>query len=111
MSDSAYQREYPRVERILLTSVEQYNIDGELAESRIGRTLNVSEGGILLEVDHPLPFLSKVSLNIAIKEDIIKADGEVVHLRRTKDGKIEMGIKFLDIPADDRMILENHLTG
>lgn len=109
MTDTTH-REHPRVERILMTAVEQFNETGELAESRIGRTLNISEGGILLEVHQPLPFLSKVTLSLAIKEDIIKAEGEVAHLRKTRDGKIEMGIMFLNLSDRDRNIIKKHLA-
>lgn len=109
MNDQTRGREHPRVERILLTAVEQYNVTGELAESRIGRTLNVSEGGILLEVDQPLPFLSKVALSVALEEDIIRVEGEVTHLRRTQEGKIEMGIKFLNLSEKDLGVIRKHL--
>jgi len=110
MSDAAQDREHMRVERILMTAVEQYNETGELAESCIGRTLNVSEGGILLEVHEPLPFMAKVTLSLAIKEDIIKADGEVVHLRKTKDNKVEMGIRFMNLSENDLRTIKKHIT-
>ncbi len=105
-----YERQSPRVERILMTGIELFEETGELAESSIGRTLNISEGGILLEVVTPFPFMAKVSLNLALYNNNIKINGQIVHLRKNADDRIEMGVTFTKIADKDKEILKMFLS-
>ncbi len=95
-------REYPRVNRLRLTAVERFGELGELAEETIGRTLNISEGGMLLEMVKPLPLLSKVALSVGLGDTVLHLEGEVVHLRKNDEGRIETGIQFAGITGEDR---------
>lgn len=95
-------REYPRVNRMKLTAVERFGELGELAEETIGRTLNISEGGMLLEMVKPLPLLSKVALSVGLGDVVLHLKGEVVHLRKSDEGRIETGIQFAEISGEDR---------
>ncbi len=110
MSRLGYKRKSPRVERIVMTGMLQRHDSGELAENTIGRTLNISEGGILLETVHPAPFLSKVSLSIALHEYILDVRGEVVHLKRATNGHIEMGVKFIEISTEGKEMLKMFIS-
>ena len=105
-----YERESPRVERILMTGIDRYEETGELAESSIGRTLNISEGGVLLEVVKPFPFMAKVALNLALYNNNIMINGQIVHLRKNADDRIEMGITFTKIAEKDKEILKMFLS-
>ena len=100
-------RTYPRVNGINLTAVELFGDLGELAEEAIGRTLNVSEGGMLLEMVKPLPLLSKVTLSVGIGDTVAHVKGEVVHLRKNEEGRIETGIQFIGVTEETRKIIRN----
>ena len=102
-------RTYPRVNRLKLTAVELFSELGELAEETIGRTINISEGGMLLEMVNPLPLLSKVALSVGLGDAVAHMEGEVVHLRKNEEGRIETGIQFIGVTDETRKIIRNLL--
>lgn len=102
-------RAYPRINKLRLTAVERIGDRGEIAEETIGRTLNISEGGVLLEMVKPLPLLSIVSLSIGLGDDTLHMEGEVVHLRKNEEGKIETGIQFSSVNVEDRELIRKQL--
>ncbi|VAX23245.1 hypothetical protein MNBD_NITROSPINAE02-1969 [hydrothermal vent metagenome] len=107
MTEKGYKRKGPRVERIFLTSVSRHHDTGELASSFVGKTLNLSDGGIMIEITEPVPLLSKVDIKVALEEYILDVKGEVVHLRKIENGHIEMGVKFLDFSDDGLKKIRN----
>lgn len=66
----------------------------------MGRTLNISETGILLETNFPIKPEYKVLLSIGLEDDLVDMEGRVIHCKSGKDGKFETGIQFLE--PDDR---------
>lgn len=102
-------RTYPRVNRLKLTAVELFGELGELEEGAIGRTMNISEGGMLLEMVKPLPLLAKVSLSVGVGDIVAQMEGEVVHLRKNEEGRIETGIQFSGVTEETREIIRNLL--
>lgn len=75
----------------------------------IGRTLNVSESGILLETHFPIQSDQTVSLTIGIKDELVDMQGQVVHLLNGETGRFEMGIKFTDINDEGVLIIRNFI--
>lgn len=102
MTDFSDKRRYPRVLRAFFTAFKRYESDGEIKNADVGHTLNISEGGILLETTRAAPLESRLQLSLGFDEDIIKVEGEIVHLRKNDDNNIEMGIKFLNLSDEDR---------
>ncbi len=102
-------RKSPRVSKLCFTSVKRYDTTGELEEAQVGKTLNISDGGILLETDHPLPFMAQLEIVIGLDDEMLKLKGEVVHLLKKEDGALEMGIRFLEVSSKDRETLRNSL--
>jgi hypothetical protein len=60
----------------------------------MGRTLNVSESGILLETHVPIEPETLVSLTIGIGEDLVEITGKVVYLKQSGEDLYEAGINF-----------------
>ncbi len=71
-------------------------VDGNNDEGKqtIGRTLNVSESGILLETHIPVNLNDNLLLTIGLKEDLVNIKGKVVHSAKDEHGKYEVGVKF-----------------
>jgi len=92
----------PRVVSINLVSTERKDGAGQVLEAFMGRTLNISEGGILLEVSNSYPMSSEIEITIAMGDDLIRATGRVVHLRELAEQKVGVGIKFLQLAEEDR---------
>ena len=73
-------------------------VDGDNDEEKqtIGRTLNVSESGILLETYIPVNLNDKLLLTIGLKEDLVNIKGKVVHIVKGEHEKHEVGVQFTD---------------
>jgi len=76
----------------------------------MGRTLNVSETGILLETHIPIDSQYQVGLTIGFEEDLINIRGKVVYTKAGKDGKFESGIQFMAIDSETNTLLKKYIT-
>jgi c-di-GMP-binding flagellar brake protein YcgR len=109
MSDQPHARENTRVDRILLTAIEQFTEEGTKTEEIMGRTLDISTGGVKIELKRPLPLLSTVKVSLGFKDDVVHFSGQVVHLKINDDQMIETGIQFMGLSDDDLKLLEANL--
>jgi len=75
----------------------------------MGRTLNVSENGILLETHFPIDLKQIVSLSLALEDNLIDLKGEVVYSRPGKEDKYETGIKFIEVNEASQQILKKYI--
>ena len=71
--------------------------NGNIVHHGMGRTLNVSEAGILMQTSFNVNPDLKILLSVGIEDDIVKIEGEVAHSRPGKNGMFETGIKFTEI--------------
>ena len=82
----------------------------ELADiETMGRTLDISEVGILLETQYLFPLRTELKLGIALGDDIIEVKGKVVRLADVDNGNIRMGIEFTEISDKDKEIIRKHI--
>jgi hypothetical protein len=103
------QRKHKRVGSLnLLNYVRLDENDHEEAQG-MGRTLNVSESGILLETHIPIEQKTFVLLTIGLEEELVDIKGEVAHSRPGKEGKFEAGIRFLDIDDSAHQVLKKYI--
>ena len=68
--------------------------NNKIVKQGMGRTLNVSESGILLETHLPVDTKHMVKLTIGLEEDIIELEGKPVHSKKNDHKLYEVGIKF-----------------
>lgn len=101
-------RKHVRVNSLNLSHVAVGERD-ETVKQAIGRTLNVSETGILLETHFPIAAEQNVSLTIGIEEDLVEMKGKVVHLIDGETGRFEMGVEFTDMNERARRILKEFI--
>ena len=76
----------------------------------MGRTLNVSEGGILLETHVPIDPQYIVRLTIGMEDDLVHFKGHIAHHRKREDGKFESGIEFMEMNEHTRRFLRQYIT-
>jgi len=88
-------RKHARVSSLNLSYI-CLNEDNEIIKQGMGRTLNVSESGILLETNFPVDLSHKVMLNIGFEEQIIEIKGKPIHCKKDDQGLYEIGIEFQD---------------
>ncbi len=89
-------RKHKRINTLNLSHIAVNDKENEVRQA-IGRTLNVSESGILLETHFPIQSDQTVSLTVGIEEELVDIRGKVIHLLNGETGKFEMGIQFTDV--------------
>lgn len=83
----------------------------EIVHSNIGRVLDVSRGGMRIEIDHKLPLEPgmKMDIQIAFKDESIQAPVVVSWVKRKGLFKRELGVEFRDLTPDLQEVL-NHVA-
>ncbi|MBW1799818.1 MAG: PilZ domain-containing protein [Deltaproteobacteria bacterium] len=75
----------------------------------MGRTLNVSEGGILLETYVPIDKDMTVFLTIALEDDLMDFKGKAAHIKKCEGGKYEFGMEFIEMDEQRRLHLKQYM--
>jgi hypothetical protein len=84
--------------------------NNNIVKQGMGRTLNISESGILLETHFPIESKYLVLMTIALKEDLLEIKGKSIHSRSIETGEFEIGIEFLEPDQDSIRLLENFIN-
>ena len=104
------QRKHERVDSLNLLNYVALDQNGEVALQGMGRTLNVSQGGILLETHLSIPDDHLISLSIGLEDEMIDIKGKVVYSRSGGDNKYESGIEFFEINEDAMRVLNKYIV-
>lgn len=102
------QRQHVRVETLNLLSYICLDAEGNEIDQGMGRTLNIGEGGLLMETLMPVNSDFILLMAVGLKEDIIEIKGRVAFCREGREGregKWETGIAFLDRSEQARLVL------
>ena len=75
----------------------------------MGRTLNVSESGLLLETQEPLEANGTIELTIGLEDDLVTIEGETIHCRPAPDNRYNTGIRFSQISDSARALLDRYI--
>ncbi len=103
-------RQHTRIDSLNLLAYTCFDNDGNTVEQGMGRTLNVSESGILLETNIELEANNKVAVTVAIEETLVEIQGSVIRSQLNAEGMYESGIKFSDISADELKVLRSYVA-
>ena len=76
----------------------------------MGRTLNLSEMGILLETHVYIRPEHVLSLTIGLDDELMDFTGEVTHSREREDGMYETGVNFFEMTEAKREFLKQYLS-
>ena len=74
---SADKRRHIRIDSLNLSHIT-VSEDGAVVYQGMGRTLNVSESGILLETKYKLPAGDKLVISIGLEDDLMELYGQAV---------------------------------
>ena len=85
---TADKRRTPRVDSPNLLTYVCFDERNSMVSQGMGRTLNVSEGGILLETHVPIDPQHLILLDIALEDDLMQFRGKIAHTRKREDGHI-----------------------
>jgi len=93
-------RKKPRINSHNILSYICFDENDKEVKQGMGRTLNVSEGGILMDTHVPFDKRHTVSLTIGMEDDMMDIKGKIAFCRKRKDGNFETGIQFLDLDEE-----------
>ena len=102
-------RQHPRFKSLNLLSYVLIDDGNDAVQQGMGRTLDVSEGGILLETHAPIDPRYTVSLKIGLRDDITNVRGDVVYTRKSQSGRVESGIAFRGPDQTQLKILRKYI--
>ncbi len=97
--------------------VESFNLsyicvdeDGQTVGEGMGRTLNVSTGGLLLETTFCIEPGRTVQLTLALEDRLLDFRGTVVYSSTTDENLCQNGVRFLEMDADARSFLAEFIA-
>ena len=92
--DAKDERKHTRVKTSNLISHESISKEGQIVSRSMGKALNVSRSGILLETVHPIE-AEDVSLTaVDLENNLIEIKGRLIYCRETDSGMYQSGINF-----------------
>jgi hypothetical protein len=87
-------RKYPRVPTSNIVSYVCIDKEGRELDQGMGKTVNISQGGVLLETTRPIESEYILLMTIDLNNKVVQTKGEVVHMRSVGSGKYFTGIRF-----------------
>jgi hypothetical protein len=104
-------RRYNRIDSLHLLNYVYTDESSEGAMQGMGRTLNVSESGIMLETHTPpISVGSLVSLTIGFEEDVVDIKGRVIYSNESQNDMFESGIEFFDMDDEAKNVLNRYIA-
>ena len=100
-------RASPRHRSLYLSSYIPKKGEQQEFNISLGRTLDVSEGGVKIETHRKLDNGTELELDIAIEDEIISAKGKVLYSGELEDGLFGTGVNFISINEEDRRLLRS----
>lgn len=92
----ADRRKYPRTKTRNLISHVSVDQNGKLISQGMGKALDISQGGMLLETPYPIE-VGDISLMAVDKElNLLEIKADLVYCKKAPLGKFQSGIKFVD---------------
>lgn len=89
-------RQMNRISSINLSYILVDEADSPIHQG-MGRTLDLSTKGILLETSFPIDAKSSVLVSIGLADEIVEIRGKVIHQEQLENGNYSSGICFMSI--------------
>jgi c-di-GMP-binding flagellar brake protein YcgR len=103
-------RKHSRIDSLNLLNYVYSDDSGDGSTQGMGRTLNVSESGILLEINTPINIDDIISLTIGLEEDMVEIKGRVVYTNENDKKMYESGIEFFDVDDKAKETLKKYIA-
>ena len=103
-------RRYPRIKTENLLSYEGIDENGNQAERGMGKTLDISQGGLLMEAAVPVEAKFVLLMSLDIKEEPIKIKGKVVYSREAEAKIFHTGVRFIETTEKINTFIKGMIT-
>ena len=102
-------RKYPRVPTCNVVSYVCMDDDSRPLEEGMGMTVNISQGGALIETSRPITSSFVLLVSIDLKKNVLETKGRVVHSQEVDRSKYLTGIEFLGSKEEITRIVKNFI--
>jgi hypothetical protein len=102
-------RKHDRIDALNLLNYVCFDEDNNYVQQGMGRTLNISESGILLETHVAIDPQLTLILSIGLEDDLVDIKAKVVFSKQNPEGKFESGIEFLEKDETTSLILSEYI--
>ena len=106
---ASHQRKHERVDSLNLLSYFCVDEQGEVIAQGMGRTLNVSEGGILLETHIQLETEYAVFLSIGFQDEVTDVKGKIKYSAMGDNERWRSGIEFAAPDTNAQRIIKKYI--
>lgn len=79
--------------------------NGRITVQGMGKTLNISRGGVLLEIHAPIPQDCRMQLSIGIGDDILELEAFAAHIQKKDTQVLHVGMAFLPMTGPQARLL------
>ncbi|MFZ0242869.1 MAG: PilZ domain-containing protein [Desulfobacterales bacterium] len=108
MSDTD-KRKHPRVQTHNVVSYICLDADGRQIAEGMGTTVDISQGGTLLETSCPIDAEYILLMSIDLDNNMVETKGKVAHSRLVAPGKYLTGIQFLGEREEVTRVVKNFI--
>lgn len=105
MNDIADKRRFPRLDSSHLISFTHFDESDTPDDVGMGKTLDLSEGGVMIQTHRPFPINTGLEMVIALEERMITVRGRVVHVRQVEEDLYDVGVCFTEIDDAEKKSL------
>ncbi len=102
-------RHCPRIQALTLISYSCIGESEKIESQGMGRTLNISEEGILMETYVSIDPKYSMALSIGLEDELINITGQIIYSKPGKNEKFETGIEFLETDKSTIEILRKYI--
>lgn len=102
-------RHFSRIDSLNLVHVTCHDHTGKALKQGIGRTINVSEEGILLETHFEIDPDERPALSIGLEEELVDIQTRVIHLHLEEKNKFLTGLSFAELDEKTLTVLKKFI--
>ena len=89
-------RKHPRIDITNLVSYRCYDCSGNQTKEGRGKSINISQGGILIESYDRFEWQDVLLLFIDVEDESVSIKGKVIYCNTANLGKFRTGIQFIE---------------
>jgi len=110
VSTSEERRKWPRIQAEHLVSYAHFDEHGEPDERGMARTLDLSEGGMVLEMTRPADVGEHLHLKMVTGDRILSTAATVVYSNRLSADRWRVGVRFTEVPDEDLITIAREVA-
>jgi c-di-GMP-binding flagellar brake protein YcgR len=110
VSEKEERRRWTRIPAEHLVSYTHFDEQMTPDDMGVARTLDLSEGGILMEMTRDLEEGSPLEIKMVSGDHTLRARGRIVHSQRLSSGRWRVGLDFTDIAEGDLIAIAQEVV-